>query len=536
MPPHAEVPDSPRGSIDRHDDNVLNGYTNGHSHGYTNGHTNGHSNGHINGQSNGHSNGHTKGLGGGHPANLSSRLEPVPKDEMHDMICVGFGPASLAIAVALHDAIDSGDKSVKTDRPKVAFLERQEQFAWHAGMQIPGAKMQISFVKDLATLRNPRSEFTFLNYLFSVGRLVQFTNLSTFLPRRLEYEDYMRWCSKHFDDVVSYGEEVLSVDPIKSLKSGKKTAGFSITSRNHLTGELSTRKAKNVVIAAGGRAKIPAPLPENHPRVVHSSRYMTESAKIFPDTNAALRIAVVGGGQSAAEIFNDVHQRFPNSTATLLIKDTALRPSDDSPFVNEIFDPDRVDKIYTVPADRRAQMIQADKPTNYGVVRLELLEHIYEELYMQRLEHGNDESKWPKRIMPQRRVTSVSGTNSDSGPITLHLENTSTAPSTTEQLDFDLVYVAAGYDRNAYEYMLRDCRHLMPGGDAGQKWSVARDYSVEFEAGKLEAGAGVWLQGCNEMTHGLSDTLLSILSVRGGEMVQNIFGSHEAVGNGVNGH
>ena len=342
----------------------------------------------------------------------------------------------------------------------------------------------------------------------------------------------MRWCAGHFDDVVSYGEEVLSVDPIKSMRSSKKTAGFSITTRNHMTGELSTRKAKNVVIAAGGKAKIPEPLPQNHPRVVHSSRYMTEFSKIFPDTNAPLRIAVVGGGQSAAEIFNDVHQRFPNSTTTLLIKDTALRPSDDSPFVNEIFDPDRVDKIYAAPTERRTQMIQADKPTNYGVVRLELLEHIYEELYVQRLEHGNDETKWPKRIMPQRKVVSVSGTNNKSGPVTLHIENTSTAPSTTEKMDFDLVYVAAGYDRNAYEYMLRDCRHLMPGGDAAdKKWSVARDYSVEFEAGKMEDDAGVWLQGCNEMTHGLSDTLLSILSVRGGEMVQNIFGQHEAVGN-----
>jgi L-ornithine N5-oxygenase len=32
------------------------------------------------------------------------------------------------------------------------------------------------------------------------------------------------------------------------------------------------------------------------------------------------------------------------------------------------------------------------------------------------------------------------------------------------------------------------------------------------------------LQGCNESTHGLSDTLLSILATRGGEMVNSIFG------------
>jgi L-ornithine N5-oxygenase len=35
------------------------------------------------------------------------------------------------------------------------------------------------------------------------------------------------------------------------------------------------------------------------------------------------------------------------------------------------------------------------------------------------------------------------------------------------------------------------------------------------------------LQGCNEKTHGLSDSLLSILAVRGGEMVESIFGGSE---------
>jgi L-ornithine N5-oxygenase len=53
---------------------------------------------------------------------------------------------------------------------------------------------------------------------------------------------------------------------------------------------------------------------------------------------------------------------------------------------------------------------------------------------------------------------------------------------------------------------------------------VGRDYSVHFEQGTVQPDAGIFLQGCNEKTHGLSDTLLSILAVRGGEMVDRIFG------------
>ena len=61
-------------------------------------------------------------------------------NEVFDLICVGFGPASLAIAVALRDLQISA---------KILFLERQPRFAWHAGMLLPGARMQISFLKDV---------------------------------------------------------------------------------------------------------------------------------------------------------------------------------------------------------------------------------------------------------------------------------------------------------------------------------------------------------------------------------------------------
>ncbi|KAH0300800.1 hypothetical protein KCU71_g11777, partial [Aureobasidium melanogenum] len=92
---------------------------------------------------------------------FKTHLQSTPQNDVHDVICIGFGPASLAIAVALHDATKQTGKQPPQLRtqPKVAFLERQETFAWHAGMQIPGAKMQISFIKDMATMRNPRSEF-----------------------------------------------------------------------------------------------------------------------------------------------------------------------------------------------------------------------------------------------------------------------------------------------------------------------------------------------------------------------------------------
>lgn len=264
-----------------------------------------------------------------------SNLRYTPQDELHDLICVGFGPASLAIGVAIHDALEGTDPSLvdipglEGRAPKVAFLEKQERFAWHAGMLLPGAKMQITFMKDMATMRNPRSEFTFINYLHRKNRLVEFANLNTFLPARVEYEDYMKWCASWFEEVVSYSQEVIAVNPQRS--SNGDISVFEVVSKNHLTNEIETRRTRHVVIAAGGRPNITAPFPQNHPKVVHSSKFSYISKQILKDHQAPYRVAVVGNGQSAAEIFDFLHANYPNCRTRLLIKGGALRPSDDSP-------------------------------------------------------------------------------------------------------------------------------------------------------------------------------------------------------------
>lgn len=259
----------------------------------------------------------------------SINLQPirVSADDLFDLVCIGFGPASLAIAIALHDAYQTSPAR----HPKVLFLEKQARFAWHAGMQLPGAKMQISFLKDLATPRDPTSKFTFLNYLFQNGRLNNFINLGTFLPSRMEYEDYLRWCASFFekDGCVEYGMEVNGVGIGEKSRDGK-VSGFVISARNK-AGDTITRRARRVVIAVGGQPVIPSTL-QGLKHVHHSSQFANEIGKIQENEGGQpLKFAVIGGGQSAAEIFNDIWSRFPGAEVRLIIKAASLRPSDDSP-------------------------------------------------------------------------------------------------------------------------------------------------------------------------------------------------------------
>ena len=64
---------------------------------------------------------------------------------------VGFGPSNLTLAVALDELRDRGAQ------PTTRFFEKQARFGWHRGMLIEGATMQISFLKDLVTMRTPTS-------------------------------------------------------------------------------------------------------------------------------------------------------------------------------------------------------------------------------------------------------------------------------------------------------------------------------------------------------------------------------------------
>ena len=252
---------------------------------------------------------------------------------VHDLIGIGFGPSNLALAIAL-------DEKRRAGQPVDAmFIERQRAFAWHPDMLLSHAHMQISFLKDLATLRNPTSRFTFVNYLHEKQRLQDFINLKTFFPSRREFNDYLGWAAAQFDDCCAYGEEVLDVLP---EPRGRGVELLRVRSRS-ASGETRDRLARNLVVSIGGSANIPEafrPL-EGDPRVLHSSTYLRNMER----NPGAQKIAIIGAGQSAAELFMDLHGRPNAPQVDLIMRARSIKPSDNSPFVNEIFNADFVDHV-----------------------------------------------------------------------------------------------------------------------------------------------------------------------------------------------
>src|SRR3954463_12248217 len=109
---------------------------------------------------------------------------------VHDVVGVGFGPSNLALAIAIDEHNRGAGEPVSG-----LFLERQPRFGWHRGMLIDDATMQVSFLKDLVTLRNPTSDYSFLCFLREQGRLIDFLNQKTLFPLRVEFHEYFEWAA-----------------------------------------------------------------------------------------------------------------------------------------------------------------------------------------------------------------------------------------------------------------------------------------------------------------------------------------------------
>lgn len=176
-----------------------------------------------------------------------------------------------------------------------------------------------------------------------------------------------------------------------------------------------------------------------------------------------------------------------------------------------------MDDFYNLPLGARKRVVAENRGTNYSVVRSDLIDRLHEKLYRQRLHYANEEA-WPHRIVGLSKLDEAEV--SPSGRLTLRFSNPRLLTETVVD-DIDLVIAGTGYARDAHKDILKGVAHLMEGSSD----NVERSYKLKMLKSSVSPNCGIWLQGCCEASHGISDTLLSILAVRGGELVQSIFGS-----------
>ncbi|MDT4862249.1 L-ornithine N(5)-monooxygenase [compost metagenome] len=138
------------------------------------------------------------------------------------------------------------------------------------------------------------------------------------------------------------------------------------------------------------------------------------------------------------------------------------------------------------------------------MVDLELIEKIYQLVYQQKLR-----GEQRHQLLGHREISRVVETERG---VELSLRHA--LDGALEQRQFDAVVLATGYRRDYH-------RTLLAGfADYIENYAVDRQYRLQLRAG---CPAQIYLQGSCEHSHGLSDTLLSVLSMRSEELVASIF-------------
>lgn len=419
--------------------------------------------------------------------------------EIYDVVGIGFGPSNLSLAIALEEH----GASAPQHPVKSHFFERQPTFGWHRNMLLPSTTMQISFLKDLVTFRNPVSRFSFISYLHASNRLVQFVNNQDFFPTRQEFHQYLEWAAAGLCDRVTYGTEVTSIRP--GTEAGIPTPDLLEIEVRSSDGTTSVVTARNVVISTGLVPRLPQGVTSDE-QVWHSSEFLSRFNAQAPDDLKS--VAVVGAGQSAAEITRFLYDSLPHAQVSAVIPSYGYSVADDTPFANQVFDPDAVDEYYFGTERTRDSFWRYHRNTNYSVVDADVIRALYQRSY--------DEQVRGSQRLHFRNLTRVAEVEqAGSGTrVVLH----SLLDDRTEELAVDALVFATGYDGLDPARLLGDFdQHFQR--DAAGRHRVERDYRLVTAS---DLTCGVYLQGGTEHSHGLSSALLSNIAVRSGEIADSI--------------
>ena len=395
---------------------------------------------------------------------------------MLDFIGIGLGPFNLSLASLVQS---------KTSLSYL-FFEKKAQFDWHAGMQLPNTILQVPFMADLVSMVDPTSPFSFLNYLKHHQRLYKFYFLEQpHIPRR-EYNHYCQWVADQLHS-VQYLSTVVSISP--------REIGFEVAVEQD--GIVNRYRCRNLVLGSGNVPNIPECLnkvQKQYPnRCLHSADYLNTLGQSSDALNG--NVVVIGSGQSAAEVFQDLFDRqylndqslSPKFNLHWLTRAQGFFPMEYAPLGLEHFSPDYMQHFYQLEPSIRQQQLQNQGLLYKGISAKNITE-IYDKLYHRSIAnapcatHLHSQSHLVEAI-PQLDTS-----------IRLVFQH-----KITQQqfyLDADVVIAATGYRTPRFEFLnqLHSCIETDPQG----QWKVSQDYRVAYQ------GCGeIYVQNQEMHSHGV---------------------------------
>ncbi|ASW54260.1 lysine N(6)-hydroxylase/L-ornithine N(5)-oxygenase family protein [Plantactinospora sp. KBS50] len=421
------------------------------------------------------------------PAQDVPAAGPVPSGV--DVLGVGFGPANLSLAIALQE---------DSPRTSSSFVEAEREPVWQGGMLLDGSDTQNHPCRDLVTLRNPRSHYSFINYLFEQGRLIEHLNLPVEFPLRKEYARYIQWATNQFRSQVALGARATGI----AVAEVDGAPGYVVT-----CADGSRRAGRALVLGTGRTPFVPRPFDGlDSPRVCHLTRYLPTVRQLAPTEPGS--IAVIGGSQSAVEIVLDLARRFPRARIVNYVRKFGLRLKDTSPFSEEGFFPAFTDYYYKASRSGKDALDAYMRPTNYSSSDGDVLKELYALIYEQRLDGE-------QRVFV-RGNSEVRAAEADDSGVALEVAEIHTGDVAAERAD--LVILATGFrdlgpnpQQEPYPALLRGVIDRFQF-DADGYLIVEADYSLRP---RVDGTPPLFLNGLCESSHGIGDAgSFSLLSLR----------------------
>lgn len=403
--------------------------------------------------------------------------------QVHDLVGIGVGPFNLGLACLL-DPLPEVD---------AVFLEARDDLAWHPGLLLDDATLQVPFLADLVTLADPTSRWSFLSYLKEVGRLYPFYVRESFYPLRREYDDYCRWAA-HRLGTVRFGCAVDRVEHDGEL--------YTVRTR---TGE--TYRARRLALGVGTQPRVPEGVEgvlEAGGVALHSAQYLQRKAEL----QALGSITVVGSGQSAAEIYHQLLAESPDHDyeLTWLTRSPRFFPMEYTKLTLELTSPEYTDYFQGLPSTTRERLLREQRSLYKGISG-DLVDAISDLHYQLRVA-----GEGPRTTLLTN--TSVRSASWDGGTHHLALHHDETDEDFA--LDTEGLVLATGYASRVPGFLdpVRDRLRL----DQQGRYLASASYAVDL------AGEEIFVQNAEEHTHGFVAPDLGMGAYRNSHIVAALTG------------
>ncbi|MBA6118046.1 SidA/IucD/PvdA family monooxygenase [Pseudomonas putida] len=412
-----------------------------------------------------------------------------------DALCIGFGPAGVALSCVLEDAREQRESLGDLD---LAFLEAATDCQWHRELLLDGTDINHHVFRDLVTPRNPRSRFSFAMYLKDKGRMFDFGLLGRPASRH-EWSDYITWVARQVDGHTHYDTHVVEILPV--CEDGELREVRVETTRGTFT-------TNRLVLSSGSVPNIPAQFQAmTGARVFHTSHFLSRLAA-FGD-QMPKRWLVVGSGQSASESVLELLTRNPQAVVHSLHRSAGFKLTQLGQYPNRVFGPDHVDYFHSLDSTSRKRFLDNSRSSNYAGIdpdeSQKLFSLQYEDAIAGRqrlLTYGYHQVSAVSRVGEGYRVTLID-----------------TFSQRQREIEVDAIVLATGYAQEKVPSLLAGLQPWLASGEDGGL-SIDRDYRIET---RDDCQVRLWVNGLSERSHGISDSQsFSMMALRAGRIAQGL--------------